>query len=277
MDGSIKLRKAPPMFPFIKKKTPGQMALLSLGALGAVFVITIVVSLATRLVSPTSHRVTNAIVTNKGESFNVSGEASVEAEPDEARISLGVQAQSNTVKAAQDQVNTVINNLTTQLKTLGLDGNDIKTTDYSIYPNYDWSDNGQGRIVGYNASTSVTITVRDFSLLNQAIDVATAAGVNQISGISFTLSEEKQKEVKGQAREIAITDAKANAQELASLTSMQLGRIIDIQENIPGNAQPVAFRSNVMNDMGGEAVAATGVEPGSTTYRYSVTLSYQTL
>jgi len=265
------------MFPFFKKKTPSQIAIHILCLLTGVFVITLVISFATRLIIPTSHRAVNAVVTNKGESFNVTGEASIETEPDEAQISLGVQAQANTVKAAQDQVNAVINQLTTDLKALGINGNDIKTTDYSIYPNYDWSESGRGSIVGYNASTSVTITLHDFDLLNQAIDVATAAGVNQVSGINFTLSESKQKEVRHQARQIAIEDAKANAQELASLTGMRLGQIIDVQEGSNNNNPMIPFRSNAMSDMGGAVMESTSVEPGSTTFRYAVTLSYQTL
>lgn len=266
------------MFPF-KKKSPLQKIGFGLLSLVGIFIIILLASFSTQLIAPHFNQNISAVVTNKEDAFNVHGEASVETEPDEAQINLGVESQATTVKEAQDQMNTVINQLTANLQTLGIENQKIQTTDYSIYPNYDYSDSGQGQIIGYRASTSVNITVTDFNLLNQAIDSATQSGVNQIYGISFTLSEDKQAQVKKDARTQAIQNAKDNAQELASLTGMQLGKIIDVQENTSSSSMPYNSMAKALafdSSMGGSSESATGVNPGSTSYTYSVTLSYQT-
>ena len=266
------------MFP-CKKKTPLAIVITILAGAASVFVITLIVAFATQIINPQSSRITSAVVTNKNSSFNVQGRTSIETIPDEAQINLGIEAQAASVQAAQNQMNTVINQLTAALKALGISESKIQTANYSIFPNYDYSSSGQSRIIGYRASSSVNITVTDFDLLNQAIDTATATGVNQIYGITFNLSETKQAEVKKQARAQAIEDAKNNAAELSRLTGMQLGKIIDVQENTGDNFSMLNSYSRApqADTMAMGMKEETGVSPGSTSFTYTVTLSYQTI
>lgn len=214
--------------------------------------------------------------TNKQSAFDVTGEAKISTIPDKAEVSLGITINEPTVKAAQDKANTVINAITDELTKLGVEKKDIKTDSYTLYPQYDYQAGGQ-RITGYNVSAMVNVSLSDFARLNQAVDLATKAGANQISGISFTLSDEKRKEVENEARQQAIDDAKDKAQKLASISGMRLGRIINVTEGQTPKMgiYPVAMES-MARDAGGGAGAPTNVEPGSTTFSYSVTLSYET-
>jgi uncharacterized protein YggE len=221
----------------------------------------------------------NQVTTNKMTTFDVTGESKIATIPDQAEVRMGIQVNESSVKAAQDQANQVINTINTQLGELGIEKADIKTEQYSLYPNYDYQEGAGQRITGYAVNAQLLVTMTDFTKLNQAIDMATSAGANQIGGITFSLSDDKQAEVEKQAREEAITNAKTNAGELARLAGMRLGKIVNVMES-PMPKQPVypmadmAFSREAAGAGGG---APTNVEPGSTSYTYTVTLSYETL
>lgn len=219
--------------------------------------------------------------TNKQSSFDVTGEGEVTTAPDRAEVSLGVQTTESTVKAAQDKGNAVIAKITQDLQTLGIDRADIKTVNYSLYPNYDFQGRSQ-RITGYALNVNLLVKIKDFSKINQVVDTATKNGANQVGGVTFTLSDEKRKEIEDQAREEAVKEAKAKAESLSRLAGVRLGKIINISENTsPDFPRPISLltKEAAMDgaDTGAVSRAPTNVEPGSTTFTLSVTLSYETL
>ncbi len=214
--------------------------------------------------------------TQKQSTFNVTGETEVTAIPNKAQVSLGVTVQGSTVAQVQDDLNSKINSISQQLKQSGIETKDIKTQNYNISPTYDYSGETQ-RITGYTASTSLVVSVTDFDKLNEVIDQATALGANQVGGISFGLTAEKQEELNNQAREEAIADAKQKAADLARLSGLKLGKIVDVMES-PNIQTPVPmYAANQLKLDSAAGRTATSVEPGSNTYTYTVTLSYETL
>jgi uncharacterized protein len=220
--------------------------------------------------------------TNKQSSFDVTGEGEVTTAPDRAEISLGIQANESTVKAAQDKGNQVITKITQDLLAMGIEKADIKTVNYSLYPNYDFR-SGTQRITGYALNVSLMVKAKDFTKINEIVDTATKDGANQVGGVNFTLSDEKRKEVEDEARELAVKEAKTKAESLSRLTGVRLGKIININENANngGYPRPMALMEKSAVGIGGDAAAQvaapTNVEPGSTTFSLSVTLSYETL
>lgn len=213
--------------------------------------------------------------TAKQSTFDVTGESKITTIPDKAVVSLGITVNESTVKQAQDKANTIINNINAELGKLDIDKKDIKTDNYSLYPNYDYQQ-GQ-RITGYSINANLSVNLTDFSTLNQAIDAATGAGANQVGGIMFTLSDEKKKDVENDARKQAIENAKEKAQSLSSLAGMRLGKIVNVSESPNFQPRPYALMNATQDSMGGKTGVPTNVEPGSTTFNYSVTLSYETL
>lgn len=218
------------------------------------------------------------ISTQKQGTFDVTGESTVTTVPDQAEVNVGITVTSNTVQGAQDQANQTMNGIIAQMGQLGIPKEDIQTQSYSLYPNYDFQ-TGSQRITGYTVNASLLVNLTDFSLLNQVIDGATGAGANQIGGITFSLSDEKENEIRETARAEAIGDAKDNAQQLARLAGMNLGRVVNVIEITPVNQPPIMFREAALavDQDGGRAGAPTNVEPGSTNYTYSVILSFETL
>ncbi len=217
--------------------------------------------------------------TQKQSTFDVTGKAEIVTIPDEAKINVGVTAQELTVAQAQDKINQTINNITQALKNLDIDEKDIKTQNYSIYPDMNYQPSALNRITGYHASVNLLVTVKDFDKVNQVIDQATAQGANSVGGVSFDLSDVKRKELENQARAEAIKNAQEKGQELAKLAGMRLGKVVNVMETqpfYPPLYREAAFDSALPMDAG-KVAAPTNIEPGSQTYEYTVTVSYETL
>ncbi len=216
-------------------------------------------------------------VTQKQDFFTVSGEGKVTVVPDTAIIEVGITSNQPSVKDAQNQANKVIADITTSLKDLGIAEGDIKTSNYSVYPQYDYRDGGQpNKIIGYQVNANLSIKVRDLSKANQAIDTATSKGANTIGGINLTVDEKKQKELLQEARKLAVDEAKTKADGLAKAAGISLGRIVNVQEaGTP--VPPIMFgRNEKAVGMGGAADATTQIQPGSTDITSTVTLYYET-
>lgn len=231
--------------------------------------------LATKLIGPLPLSVSQT-TTTKNDTFNVSGMSEITTQPDEASVSVGITTQAPTVAQAQDEANRIINNISSEVKSLGVTDDNIQTTSYNINPNYDW-ESPTRRITGYGVDVSLRIKVEQLDRINQVIDTATRNGANNVNGISFGLSDDKQEQLTKQAREEAIEDAKSNAEELSRLAGMRLGKIVNVSENAGGGYQPPMMRTFSATADVAEAAAPTNVEAGSTTFSYNVTLSYETL
>lgn len=242
-------------------------------ALVTVFAIFIGFFLYTKLIGPIPFTV-NSITTTKESLFTVDGKGEVTAVPDTAMLSLGVSKNATTVQDAQNQVNTVINQLTAELKKLGVEEKNIKTTNYSVNPNYDYN-SGKQAITGYSVNADVQVRIKEIDKANQAIDIATKAGANQIGGVQFVLDEQKQKELEEQARKEAIDSAKEKAKSISEAAGINLGKIVDVRESNSG-AQPLPYAMSATLEKDARANAPTDLKPGENKVTITVTLSYET-
>lgn len=220
----------------------------------------------------------SSVTTTKVDQFTVEGTGKVTVVPDTALVNLGISVTKPTVKDAQAEANKVINSTGEDLKSMGVDKKDIETSNYSIYPQYDYSA-GRNRITGYNVNANLTITVRDLTKVNEVIDSATANGANTVGGISLTINEDRRKELLKEAREKAVAEAKTKAETLASAAGISLGRIINIQESQASYPLPydrMSMAKSVMPLEGAGGAGDTNIEPGSTDISTTIILSYET-
>lgn len=236
---------------------------------GAVILFFIALFAYVKLVGPIPFSVTS-VTTNKSEPFSVTGEGKATAVPDLAILNAGVTAQGNTVKEAQDQLNISINKVSAAVKNAGVDTKDIQTSNYSINPNYDYRISPQ-HITGYSASSNLTIKVRNIDKVNGVIDAATAAGATQVGGVTFEVSDKTKAE--NEARQLAVADAKAKAENAAKMAGFRLGKLINYQENFGNVPRPIPMMARA--EGGGTTVPPTQVEPGTNEIDVTVTLSYE--
>lgn len=215
----------------------------------------------------------NSVVTNKADLFTVNGEGEATAVPDTAMLSLGVTKEAATVQQAQTQVNTVANKITEDLKGLGVKVKNIKTTNYSINPTYDFS-SGKQTVTGYSVSQNMEVRLQPIEQANKALDMATAAGANVVGGITFVLDDVTQEKLEQQARKDAVDKAKKKAEDTAQLAGIRLGKIINVTESSGDFPRPM-YTMEAKADLGGGE--PTQVTPGENTVRITVSLSYQTL
>ncbi len=223
----------------------------------------------TKLAGPIPFSV-NSVTTNKSDTFTVTGEGTSVAKPDVVVLTVGVSANGPTVKAAQDQINSFINKITEAIKKLGISPEDIKTTNYSINPNIDYSEGNQ-RITGYSASTNLIIKVKEIDKVNSVIDSATANGANQVGGINFEVSDKTK--AQNEAREMAVRQAKEKAEDAARIAGFRLGRIINYSEELPLVRGPMPLYAQGA----AEVQDKTQVQPGSSEIKVTITLSYEIL
>lgn len=214
----------------------------------------------------------NSITTTKTNLFTVQGTGEATAVPDTAMVSLGVNKESSTVETAQKQVNEVINKITNDLKKLGVEEKNIKTTNYSVNPNYSYA-LGTQKINGYSVSANIEVKVKPIEKANQAIDIATADGATQVGGVQFVLDDEAQKKLENNARIDAVKVAKEKAQRLAGATGIRLGRIVDVQESTGSFPRPI-FQTAALEKT--DETAPTELNPGENKISITVTLSYET-
>ncbi len=203
----------------------------------------------------------------------VVGVGKVDIVPDTASVDLGIVVNdAKTIDEAQSKINTVNNAIVEGVKALGIEKGDIKTSNYSIVPNYDYSKGGNGVITGYNGNTTATIKVKDTSKLPQVIEAGTKAGANQVLGTNYTI--DKPENYQEQARQKAINNAKEQANKLASQLGIRLGKVTNIVEssNNPG-PYPIAYAKEGMG-MGGANAPSPDLQPGTQTITSTVTLYF---
>ncbi|HSW47580.1 MAG TPA: SIMPL domain-containing protein [Candidatus Saccharimonadales bacterium] len=215
----------------------------------------------------------NSINTNKQNLFTVSGTSEVTAVPDTAMISLGVNKDSSSVQSAKDEVNKIINQVTSDLKSLGVDEKDIKTTNYSVNPNYDYI-SGTQKTNGYSVNATIEVKIKTVEKANNAIDIATKDGATNVGGVQFVVDDAKQKQLEDQARKEAIGKAKEKAASIANAAGIHLGRIVDVQEN-GDYPRPVQYSAGMQMDTVAKS-APTQLNPGENKISSTVSLSYET-
>lgn len=227
--------------------------------------------LYTKLFGPIPFSV-NSIQTTKTNLFTTSGTGKAIGIPDTAQLSIGVTKTASTVSSAQEQTNTAANKIINDLKKLGIKDKDIKTTNYSVNPNYDFN-RGEQNITGYTVTQTLEISVAPIDVANKAIDTATSDGANLVGGVNFVFDEKTKKNLENKAREDAVKEAKEKAQNLAKITGIKLGRIVDVQES--GNFEPRPIFATQSLEVG--KAADTSLQPGENSITINITLYYETL
>lgn len=213
--------------------------------------------------------------TSRSSELAVVGEGKVVVVPDTAYVDAGIMIdRATTVSEAQNKINEINNKIITALKGVGVEKNDIKTSNYSINPNYKYTNN-ENRVDGYNGNVSIEIKVKDPQLAARVIEVVTAAGANQINGSRFVVG--KPEMYREEARNAAIKNAKDQAQKIAKDLGIKLGKITNIVESSPDqNIFPVYSKmDSAMLRTGGGGGGSPEIEQGSQTITSVVTLYFE--
>jgi uncharacterized protein YggE len=215
---------------------------------------------------------TRLIEVNPDRSIEVTGEASVEATPDFATVTLGVTSTDKEAGKAMAANAKTTNALIAALKGEGLAAADIQTSSLSIAPNFVNRANGSSgppAIDGYTVGNMVTVTVRDLSRLGALLDKAVASGANSINGVAF--GEDNVSVLLDRARPLAFTDARRKAAIYAAAAGSKIGRLMELSEQVGGSPMPLQRRVYATAAM----AAPTPIEPGQDKLTVTVTARFE--
>jgi uncharacterized protein YggE len=171
----------------------------------------------------------------------VSGEGSVGAAPDFARVTLGVTSAGKNAGEAMAANANAANALVSLIKAEGVAPADIQTSELSISPMFSQAPPRQQTeptITGYSVSNNVTVTLRDIPRLGALLDKAVSAGANSIYGIGFGNNDPSA--LLDKARPLAVADARRKAEIYASAGGARIGRLMVLTEEA-GRQMPIAF------------------------------------
>jgi uncharacterized protein len=175
--------------------------------------------------------------------ISVVGEGRVTATPDIARITFAVERTDPSLNQALSATADAMAAVQARLLQLGVRSEDIRTVSFDVSPIYDnprpadTTTGGVPVLRGYRVSNAVEAIIRTFDSSGSIIDAVVGAGANRVNGISFETS--RLTDLKAQARELAVDDARAKAEQLARLAGVNLGRPRLIEESDAGGGPTV--------------------------------------
>jgi uncharacterized protein len=207
--------------------------------------------------------------------ISVSGQGEAKGTPDQAHLSAGVVTEGKTAAEALSANSRAMNDVFATLKRLGIPEKNIQTSNFNVSPQYPpYNSNGPQpprRIIGYQVTNTVYVTVDGIDNVGPALDALVRSGANESSGISFGIKDPKPLEET--ARRDAVEEAMAKARTLADAAGVHLGRILSINEG-GGYAPPIPMMARDIANAGVSALP-TPVAAGEATVLVNVSIVYE--
>lgn len=202
---------------------------------------------------------------------NVSGMGEVAAEPDLARIVLGVEARKPTLAEARTEVNAAVERVLKLTRDLRIDPKHVNATRVQVQPEYNWNPKDRKRVLlGYLVRRQVQVELRDLEQLGALLERAVDAGVNQMGDPA--LDSSRRKELEREAMSRAVQDARLNAEALAGAAGVRLGPVRSLNGAASSPPMPM-FRAQVaMADAA--AAPEASYQPGEMKFSASVNAEY---
>ena len=200
------------------------------------------------------------------------GEGKATAAPDVITITLGVETRNVSASATAAENAKLMNSTINALLSAGLKKKDVQTSHYSLTTQTE--ENPMPANAAKNktppefvATNQVTARMNVSENIGKVLDAATAAGSNNVMGISFDLRDPKPQMDKALAQ--AVNDSRRKAEIMAMAAGVKLGKILELSEGYgytSSNAPRAAFSLSA---------APTPVLPGEMEITSSVTVTYE--
>lgn len=209
------------------------------------------------------------------------GSATISRAPDQAVVTLGVATTGKTSTEAQEKLNATMDKVVKAVKGLSLPDLKVQTQWLSLSPVYeriDYRDQQQQprepKIIGYNASNTVRVTVGDVNKVGTIIDAAIEAGANQVQGLSFELKDDR--DARQEAMTAAAKDAKGKAEAIASALGLRIVRVLEVQSGVVQRPVPMYRMAGRGAMAAADAISTpTTVEAGEVTVQEQVTVTVE--
>lgn len=205
-------------------------------------------------------------------SVTVSGQAEVQAEPDQAIVTIGVESRKLQLADARAEVTRTVEAVLKLTRELKIDQKYVRATRISVQPEYNWDNTARERnLIGYFVSRQVEVDLRDLEKLGQLLEKATDLGVNQLS--DPRLDSSRRRDLERQALAKAVEDARLNGEAVAKAAGGKLGAARSISASSGFVPPPMPMRMKTM--AGAEAAdASQSYQSGQMVFNGTVQVEY---
>ncbi len=196
----------------------------------------------------------------------VEATGAVKVVPDAVQFNFSVFAVGSTSKAAIERANVLANQARQALDSSKIDKKDFATQNVSVYPEYSYSQDGKQTLIGFRATQSFVVTLRDTDKAGEVVDE-----VVLMVGTDFTIDTLTPilldtKDATSQARENAIKLAQKKAEDYAELLDVKLGAVISVREFATSGVIPQPWlRSDMALGESAKTVVDLGAQEVSVT------------
>jgi hypothetical protein len=205
--------------------------------------------------------------------ITISGEGKVFAAPDVAVITLGVTNEcgdSETIPVMIGKNAETMNKILKDIKDLGIEEKDIKTTQYSLTPRYEYNERTGERVFkGYTMEQDVQVKIRDFKKIGSVLSAGTNNGATLVGNLYFSIDEPEK--VRQEARGEAIAQAKTKAESIAKASGLKLGKVLNVNESY----YPYYGGGVTMEKSAAEIAPAPEIQPGQQEVSITVYITYR--
>jgi uncharacterized protein YggE len=193
---------------------------------GLVVTLAICLALVCSLYSPSGATAVNSTANS---TIAVSGTGTIEAAPNQAKVCLGVETQSENVTEALNENSLKMTAILAAMEDLGYSMDEVSTSYFSISPVRNTTD--YTKIVAYKVNNEVTVEISDLDKIGEVISKAADAGANNVQKIEFGLTEAEEKKQKNEAIKKACADAESKADAIASYFDLANPRVASVRES----------------------------------------------
>ena len=213
--------------------------------------------------SAQANKGTDSIIVELGENIqtknelSVSGAGSIKVMPDVAFVTVGVTTNHKNATTAQSQNRDAMNAIFSALKEAGLTDDDMRTTNFSTTPRYDYDTQS---ITAYEVRNMVELTITDIDNVGKFIDIAAENGANTSYPVRFSLQDESGPY--NEALKLAMITAMSKAEAIVSASGNTIVGTLRITENSFGFAgyQKFDMAAEASADMAGAPTPITAGE-----------------
>ena len=173
--------------------------------------------------------------------ISVSSTGTVKVTPDAVRLNASVSAIAKVSKEALTNANIAADKIRTAILANGIDKKNLASTSLTVYPEYNYTQEAGNVLIGYRASQSFEVVIRNAAKAGEIVDavVASAGDALYINGVTpFVYDNTKATEA---ARTSAVKNAKAKATSYAKLLGVKISKIIYLQESSAPSSYPISM------------------------------------
>lgn len=208
------------------------------------------------------------------------GSAEIKAIPDVANFVFSVKKLQKEAKDAQQKMIEISNLALEILEKKSVAKKDIKTINYSTYPEYDNTPQCSGgfcttpknTLKGFISNQTFSVKIRDIAKASEILNELSSLGIEEVGGLTFVI--DSMEKIKYQARMQAIVNAKTQALSTANALNVKLKRIVKFAEDDNNGFQPVYARSAMALSDNNESNNPQ-IKAGEETIRSSVVVTYE--